>query len=530
MLPTRSRYAAGSPARVEVRDAPGAGVLRVWRLTEGVGEAAYGPGTTTIDLGELGLGGHLVEAVDASGAVAARTAIQVLGEGEWGSVCRYGFVADYRPGRDLAGVADLARRLHLTALQCYDWAYRHADLVGGGQVYADPLGNPVDLATVHAIVAHAHSIGAEALGYAAVYAVGADEWPRWADLGLQDAEGSAYALGDFLRVVDPGAPRWLAHLTADLAAATALVGFDGFHLDQYGWPKAAIRADGTPVDLADGFVAMLRDVRAALPQARLVFNNVNDFPTWATAAAPTDVVYIEVWPPHERLADLAAVVTRARAAAAGKPVVVAAYLSTFATGERSGAEEALRLTMATLWSHGATHLIAGEEGRLLVDPYYVRNHPAAPETLDLLTRWSDFLVAHHDLLLDPGIDEVTGAYADHYNDDVDVTIAGASVGGTAAAGTVWRRVTRTAYGLVVHLVNLASVTDPRWDTPHPTPSDLTGAVLRVRRVGGGTPEVAAADPDGSGRLEPLEVALDGTHAHIALPPLRTWLVVLIRAR
>lgn len=504
-------------------------MLRIWHLGVEVGGAAYDR-DGVVALGPLDAGGFGVEAVDPAGNVLARTAVHVQADDCGESVCRYGFVANYRPGRDLAPVADLARRLHLTAIQCYDWAFRHADLMGGGETYADALGNPVSLATVRRLVAAAHAVGADAIGYAAVYGVGAAEWPAWADLALLDAEGSAYALGDFLRVVDPAAPRWLDHVTGDLRAAVEGVGFDGFHLDQYGWPKAAIRADGAAVDVAVSFGTLLRAARVALPKSRLIFNNVNDFPTWATAGEPTDVVYVEVWSPHDRLADLAAVVARARAVGAGKPVVIAAYLSVFLTAARVEAEQALRLVSATLWSHGATHLIAGEDGCLLVDPYYVRNLAAAPETLDVLARWSDFLVAHHDLLLDPAIVHVTGAYAGPYNDDVDVTFPEVRVGGIAEAGTVWRRVTDTAYGLVVHLVNLTNVADPRWNAPHPVPGEIVDGVLRVRRVGSGAVEVGAADPDGSCRLEPLDPVITGTHARVDLPPLRTWLVVLIRRR
>ncbi len=529
LLPTCSSNAAGAPVRIEVRGADGPGNLRVWRLGVEAGGAAY-ERAGVVDLGPLDPGGYGIEAIDARGDVVGRTAVHVVPPGDERSVCRYGFVADYRPGRDLAPVADLARRLHLTAIQCYDWAYRHADLTGGGETYADALGNPVSLATVRGTVAAAHAVGADAIGYAAVYGVGSVEWPAWADLALLDAEGSAYALGDFLRVVDPAAPRWLDHLASDLRAAVDAVGFDGFHLDQYGWPKTAVRADGAPVDLAASFAALLRGVRAALPDARQIFNNVNDFPTWATAGEPTDVVYVEVWSPHDRLADLAAVVTRARTVGGVKPVVIAAYLSVYQAAPRPEADQALRLTSATLWSHGATHLIAGEDGRLLVDPYYVRNLPAAPETLEVLARWSDFLLAHHDLLLDPAIVDVTGAYAGPYNDDIDVTIRGVRVSGAAEAGAVWRRVTRTAYGLVVHLINLTSVTDPRWDAAQPAPDELAGGVLRVRRVGPGPVDVWVADPDGSGRLEPLGEVIDGTHASLPLPPVHTWLVVLVRGR
>ncbi|SMX62689.1 Glycosyl hydrolase family 66 [Brevibacterium linens] len=66
-------------------------------------------------------------------------------------------------------------------------------------------------------------------------------------------------------------------------------------------------------------------MRERLPESRLVFNNVNDFPTWGTGASPQDAVYIEPWKPVLTLGALADVATRARSVAGGKPVVLAAY-------------------------------------------------------------------------------------------------------------------------------------------------------------------------------------------------------------
>ena len=111
--------------------------------------------------------------------------------------------------------------------------------------------------------------------------------------------------------------------------------------------------------------------------------------------------------------------------------------------------------MATVFSHGATHLLAGEADRILVDPYYVRNHVAEPGTVDLLARYYDFLTEHHDLLIPSGIVEVTGSYAASYNDDLDVSYAAATVSGTARPGVVWRRITAVGDALVVHLINLS---------------------------------------------------------------------------
>jgi dextranase len=529
LLPTRTTYRAGENVLVEARQLATTDAVSVWHLGELVGEHSVAPGTCIVDLGPLSVGGYTVEL--ASGR--ARTAAEVVTETR--SVLRYGFVVDYSPDRDLAGVQDNLRRLHLTGVQFYDWAYRHADLLGGGESYTDALDQPVSLATVRSLIQACHEVGSEALGYAAVYAVGPEEWPKWEHDALLTATGVPYALGDFLFVLDPASPDWLDHFRADLAAATRQVGFDGFHLDQYGYPKRAYRPDGTDVDVAQSFTSLIAGVRNELPEARLVFNNVNDFPTWATGDAPQDAVYVEVWPPHIGYQHLAQVSTRARAAAVGKPVVIAAYQHVYdqmQPGDTRRADTATALTMATLFSHGATHLLCGEADRILVDPYYVRNHTTGTRTAELLARWYDFSVAHAELLFPAGINDVTGSFAGTYNDDIDITYADTATDHIARAGTVWRRITETTDNAgvsryVMHLINLTGQDDTEWDAPRNEAGDPGPGTLRLRRTGQALPRVSYADPDAQHRLVPVELTTDGDFLHATVPAPARWQIVVI---
>ncbi|WP_350275042.1 glycoside hydrolase family 66 protein [Kribbella sp. HUAS MG21] len=518
LLPTKVSYTPGEPVKVEVRGLEAPAAATVYHLGDPVTTVEV-VADGIVDFGPLDPGGYGVE------LGASRTAVEVTGDRRAG--LRYGFVADYRPDRDLDAVTDNLRRLHLTAVQFYDWAYRHADLLGGGDRYDDALGQPVSLDTVASLVKACHQVGADALGYAAVYGVGRDEWPDWQHRALLQPSGEPYGLGDFLDLVDPSAPDWLAHFTGDLRAAVSRAGFDGFHLDQYGYPKRAVRPDGETVDLAEAFGSLIDGVRAELPEARLVFNNVNDFPTWRTGAHPQDAVYVEVWPPHVTLDHLADVVRRARAAGQGKPVVIAAYQHVYDSASTEASDLATALTMATLFSHGATHLLAGEADRILVDPYYVRNHRTEASTAALLKRWYDFLVEHAELLLPATIADVTGSYTQVYNDDCDVTYAGVEVADAAQPGAVWRRVTEASGRLVVHLVNLTGQTDALWDAPRETPGDPGPAVLRVRRTGANLPRVRVADPDRGARLVDVPVRIDGDHAVADLPAPHLWQLVLI---
>lgn len=522
ILPSRAWYRPDEEIVVETTGIPAAAPIRLYHLGERVPMVPR-YANQQIRFGPLAAGCYGVE-IDSQG-MTTRTAIEVTTDP--GSRLRYGFVVDYRPGRDVTGVQQLIRRLHLTGIQFYDWAFRHADLLGGGACYTDALGQPVSLATVRALVDAVHEVGADALGYAAVYAVGNDEWPRWQHLALHTPSGSPYGLGDFLRVVDPAAPEWSDHFVADLTAAIDRIGFDGFHLDQYGYPKAAVRADGVQVDVAASFVTLLEQVATALPTAPMVFNNVNDFPTWRTATTGQRATYIEVWPPHVSLGSLAAVVRRARALAPHRPAVIAAYQHVYDLAPAPVADRSTALTMATLFSHGATHLLTGEADRLLVDPYYVRNHVAAGTTLDLLTRWYDFLVEHDRLLMDPGAADVTGSYTGEYNGDLGVDYQARPVSDEPVAGAVWRRVVQAGGSLVVHLINLTGQTDTLWDAPR-EPAGPTGpGTLRFRRSGPGRPRVQVADPDRHPRLVDVPVRIEGDDAVAELPEIGWWQLVRI---
>lgn len=517
LLPRRASFRPGEAIAIEVRGAVAPGVARVFALGELVAEIDWSGGELLLP--KLPEGGYGVEL----GALS--TAVEVAAEPR--NRLRYGFVASYAPDKDIAGVTDMVRRLHLSAVQFYDWAYRHADLLGGGETYRDALDQPIALATVRSLVGAVQQAGARALGYAAVYAVGPKEWDRWQHQALLTATGTPYGLGDFLFILDPAAPDWLSHFTADLAASSAALGFDGYHLDQYGYPKRARRADGAAVDVGASFVTLVEAARTALPEAQLVFNNVNDFPTRRSAATRQDAVYIEPWAPQLTLQHLADTVTRARAFGGGKPVVMAAYQHIYDSAPVEAADRATALTMAALYSHGATQLLAGEADRLLCDPYYVRNHVMAASTMALLKRWYDFLVAHDTLLLAPELTDVTNSFAGPYNGELDVRYAAAQLSETAAAGTVWRRIVARGDQLIVHLINLTGQTDTLWDAARAAPGAVGAGTLRFRLSGTRPPRVRVADPDGSGRLTDVAVRAEGDFAEAELPALAVWQVVLV---
>jgi dextranase len=515
LLPTKASFAPGEPVTVEVRDAGGPLTVSLWHLDRKVDEVEARDGVASFPA--QAEGGYGVEADGAA------TALDVLADPL--SRPRYGFVSHYEAGRDTAGVADNVRRLHLNAVQFYDWMYRHAHLLPPADEFDDAMGRPISLDTVRRLAAAVGEAGSLPLAYAAVYAAGRDEWPEWEADGLYRADGTPWTLGeDFLWNVDPTSERWVEHFAGELRATLDL-GFAGFHLDQYGAPKRALRRDGTEVDLAQAFPALIARLARELPGARLIFNNVNDFPVWTTARAPQDAIYVEVWPPHERLAHLAGLVEKARALAPGRGVILAAYLSAYG-GDEAAASAAERLQLATVYSHGGTVLLHGEEDAALTEAYYVRHKQLGAESLEATRRTYDFVVRYGDLLFDPEAVDVTRTELGGVNEELRVE-APVPVSTDSEPGALWVRAIRSPRGLLVSLIDLSPQQDDRWDAGKQPGRPLAGVRLAVERTGRSAPVFHFADPDDSPTLRPLAATAAGNHDLVELPAFRTWALVWV---
>jgi dextranase len=511
LLPAKATFAPGEPIVVEARDV--SGLVRLVHLDRVVAEASVDGGFVSFPPQPDGGYG-----VDADGAA---TAIDVLTDPL--TRPRYGFVSHYEADRTTDGVAENVRRFHLNAVQFYDWMYRHAKLMPPSEEFEDALGQRVSLATVRRLVAAVREAGSLPMGYAAVYAVGEEAWPDWEVDGLFRRDGSPWMLGDFLWNVDPTSERWLSHFTADLRS-TLEVGFAGFHLDQYGSPKWALRSDGTRVDLVEAFPALIDRVATDVPESRNIFNNVNDFPTFATVHADQALTYIEVWAPHTRLVHLAELVTRARLLGPDRAVILAAYLSAY-EGDETAALQAEKLQLATVFSHGGTVLLHGEEAAVLTEAYYVKHKEIAPETQDVARRYFDLAVRYGELL--SAAEDVTRTHLGGENEEVRIE-ASVPVATDAEAGTLWGRVLRVPDGLLVSLIDLSVQTDDIWDAPKSPSAPLNGVRLSILRRCEDGPSVAIASPDAPQLAVLTPVERSDRYDTVALPAFDTWALVLIR--
>ena len=145
LLPDKATFAPGEPIEIELRGEHGRMTLGLWHLDRLIAEVEVADGESRAAFSPQPEGGYGVE------CDGVRTAVDVLADPL--SRARYGFVSDFAAGRDVDGVADNVRRLHLNAVQFYDWMYRHADLLPPTDEFVDALGRDLSLDSVRRLAA-----------------------------------------------------------------------------------------------------------------------------------------------------------------------------------------------------------------------------------------------------------------------------------------------------------------------------------------------------------------------------------------
>jgi dextranase len=477
------------------------------------------------NLGPFVEGGYSVSWAD--GAQTISSSFEVLSD-SWQRL-RYGFVAEFSDAVITENYQNWAKKLHLTAVQFYDWAWKHEIVTTEKTHYDDPLGQEISTAKIKELISAYEDIGATPCGYVAVYAVDLEGWTRWKEMGLYDSQGIPYQLGDdFLRLVDPADPVWVQHLITQLRKANEF-GFPAFHLDQYGYPRNAMRTDGCTINLAEQFPKMLRQIIESVPECKHIFNNVNDFPTWSTTKTDQDATYIEVWDPHSTYGNLANLVTKTRELNSEKPIILSAYLKPFGgiqtAEEIANAMASFELTCASITSGGASHLVLGGDGRVLYHAYYVTNYLASGSSLRRFRNYYDFIVAAGDLLYDPSRVDVSRIDAFGVNTEVQLT-SDAACSPEATPGGLWVRVFRGRTGMTIHVINLLDQVDAIWNEfKNPISRN---ASLSISIDAAGFSSLASIGWSAEGSLfEQREMSANGSRLETAIEIRGAWTVLNI---
>lgn len=472
-----------------------------------------------------------VSVLDAAGARADSFSCAVDVSSDWTRFPRYGYLASYNTDSPTAWheVWQL-KNLHLNALQFYDWQWKHHVPYNTGASWPDIANRTVLRSTVNDFIAAAHAYGMLAFNYnlygAAYDGYGQDGSGVDGGMALYDAAHnqlsftlpSGWATPRLWQMNNRDA-RWQPYIFGREATVFANFAFDGWHIDCLG-THAAYDWGGNAFNLDDYNAPFVNNAKAALGK-RMLINNVDAVGLQPVAAgANVDVLYAELWDGHANYADIASLVTQARAWSA-KPLVLPAYMNrNLSSGTFN--EASVRLADAAIFASGASHLELGDGDKMLHVEYFPNDLSVtmSASLQEALRGYYDFLVGYENLLRD-GQSPAAAR----------LVLAGADTSTDARAGTVWVIARRDSLRQVVHLVNLLANTSTRWrddNGTYATPPTLTNVAAKLYyegTIGDCALHVASPDVDG-GQAATLATTKGsdaaGQYLAFTLPRLAYW--------
>lgn len=447
----------------------------------------------------------------------------------WSQAPRYGFLSDFAPCQiDIEGRCDSLLRYHLNVVQFYDWMWRHYKLLPPTEEFTDGMGRRLSLNAVRAAIRGVQARGGAAMAYGAVYGAEPEFVEQHPELVLYDEEGKRVSLAELFYIMNiaPDSP-WVPLIVAEFAEAVQEMGFDGIHLDQYGFPRTAVTASGENVHLAEHFPLLIDKAReavvAARPGAGVIFNAVENWPIETVAPTSQDAVYIEVWPPDVSYNDLRRLIREGRRLSGGKQVILAAYLSPFAEADETTlpkAEAAALLATATIAASGGSHLLLGEREGILCDPYYPKYGTLRPAFAARMRAYYDFLVRYEELLISPELEDWEQSEA------VTLSLLGAPYDTQAEAGAVWTVTRRKSGYHIVHLINLTGQSDLAWNALRTPPEPLQNVELAIEGLPPVT-KVLFLSPDAhNGKPLPVTWIQEASQLTVRVPQLSVWAAVV----
>lgn len=497
-----------------------------------------GASRVKMELPDVDRAGLSIEAT--SPGARSTTAIDIAPH--WSSAPRYGFFSDFSPEEreeESRTRSDALLRLHVNVVQFYDWMASHHTLVAETDEFIDPLGRRLSHAVARRKVGLLRERGIAALGYGSLYGAEADfslERPDWL---LYDARHEPLALSEIFYLQDfSAASPWREWIEGQYETAVDALGFDGIHIDQYGFPKRALsHASGVwrEFDVGAEFPGFVEEacqrILARRPHGGSLFNCVNAWPLDAMPGVASDAAtYIEVWEPHSHYRDLYDLVRRARTLRPDKAVILAAYLPPFspARPRAGGALTTFRLASAAIGASGGFHLIAGEDGGLLADAYYPSYGHLNAAEFEVVRRYADFAVRNTTRLHDVSATDIAWTHVGPTNDVITLGHPSlSSYGPGAVPDSLWVVGRETGGVTVLQLVNLRGLISDGWNVEQPVgPIPLDGVELRVRVTDGvrgvwwDTPD----DERGFARALPHEVTETsaGRYLVVQLPRIDVW--------
>ncbi len=494
-------------------------------------------------LTELFSGTYAVQAIDKSGRLLAES-ITTIGDHP-GERPVHGFATSFGDG-DVPSVLAWHRTLRSTVVQVYDWMASYTEPLGPTTGWKDPSNRPVSFDALRGLAIGLRTQGTVAHAYVPIYAVGHDFAAEHPEMLMYEDDGEAIRFMDQIVLANPGCEAWQRHFVTSYGAAAEAIGFDGFHIDTYGYPRVAFDADGHAINMRDAYESFLRFARDAWPHTLTSFNQVNGVPSGAVLPPGPSFRYCEVWPPNDEWRHFEGLLDRSsgnagrlesRAVRTALRGSIACYPPVWDIGDAGGVEGSAReaslrtvvTTEAIATMLGASALIYGDKGAALCDPYYPKHAPLSADELEEVTAWRHFALRCRDLFSD-GEDTSWYEIGDE-NGSVGV-IATEPVRPEPVAGSLFARVVHATDIVTVGVLDLTGSEHGEWSEPtaHGSVSDVTIRVLVDHPdEWSSSTAVLGAGNEHFVSVPPVVVAhRQGRALEVALPLVKGWSVLRLR--
>lgn len=441
--------------------------------------------------GGLHAGTWAVEALDAAGARLAEE-LTTVGAHQ-GERPVHGFATSFEED-DVEAVLAWNKALRSTVVQVYDWMASYTEPAGSEAGWADPSGRPVSFRALGALAEGLRADGAVAHAYAPVYAVGHAYAGQHPDQMLYDGNGASVRFMDQIVLADPGNEDWQRHFVAAYGSAADRIGFSGFHVDTYGYPRVAYDVRGRHVDVRAAYEAFLRHLRAERPMDMISFNQVNGFPAAVDLPGGPGFRYCEVWAPNDEYRHLEAFLDRTSGRTplpepARRDAIVRGTVSIYPpvwghdtqagalTGP--GRADALRTVVsceAVLTLLGAGSLIFGDKVAALRDAYYPKHERLDEDEAATVLAWRRFALRCRDLFTEG--EDTSWCEVDDENGAVSFEAGRVPVRPEPTGGGLLARVVHAPGRVSAGVLDLTGSERGRWSEPT-APGRVRSVTVRI---------------------------------------------------
>jgi dextranase len=456
----------------------------------------------------------------------------------------HGFATSFGDA-DIPAVLKWHRALRSTVVQVYDWMASYTAPLGPESGWKDPSNRPVSLSALRALADGLRDQGSIAHAYVPIYAVGHGFAKEHPEMLMYEDNGEPIRFMDQIVLANPGNEAWQRHFVESYGHAADSIGFDGFHVDTYGYPRIAFDANGKPIDMRAAYESFLCFARAAWPDMLTSFNQVNGVPSAALLPPGPRFRYCEIWPPNdewrhvEGLLDRSSGVVGLRSPSAERTELlrgsIACYPPVWGVGSEAGPVEgrareyALRtdvITEAIATQLGASALIFGDKGTALCDPYYPKHAALSADECDEVIAWRHFALRCRDLFVDG---EDTSWYEISDENGAVGILADVPVRPEPVGGSLFARVVHTDGMVTVGLVDLTGSENGKWSEPTTRGSVFSVTIhVLVDHPNAWTPYAAVlgARDEHFGAIESVIVPhRQGRALEISLPLIKGWSVL-----